>query len=244
MSLCSVARFFALFLFSASVFANQPQCEDALTRTEKTFESSIVYHRGQPLTVHQITGAFVTSLHSSVVAPEIPNKEKIVVGFDKGHVYIYHQGQKADSWGKPPFKVDAIPRKGHQLTGQLLLVLHDQVGGLSERFASAMSLFEGTSDRTCIRLMSAFLEDLYSDGMVRCRALNTQLFFWKLVQLQETGAFSAQAYVIGTDSLENALKAQWINQLKTTRNALESIGVPPGLVNRLGRILFGEAYGN
>jgi hypothetical protein len=232
-----MTSFFLMFSFNTAVFAKN-QCIQFFQQSKLVFSTSQKILNGQSFLLHQIQGRMRKIVLAQDLAPEIPDSKKIIVGFDQGHVYIYHDGKKANSWGKPPFQVHAIPENDSRLNGQMFLVLHDLHGDLSARFAKVFNDFEGQYDRTCIRLMCTFMKDLYPQENIS-KQLNTQMLFYKLLQWQSSETYSAQVFVTDRSSLELALHAQWTNQVKTIRNLAAKINIPEKFIFKMAEVLFG-----
>ena len=154
----------------------------------------------------------------------MPSAKKLSVSFDNGHVYLWHDGKKADSWGRPPWIVTASPKFDEQrMNGQMFLVLVDHRGDLPARFDQVLEAFAEARDRTCIGLMCKFINEVYPEGETT-RAFNTQDFLRQVIHNQSPDGYSvSQLVVTGRETYQAAVSAQYTNQLKSMRNAIFGI---------------------
>lgn len=220
---------FAKFTFAilAMLFALEGavanQCQTIFEGNEIRFQTQSVSHRGHTLKISQIVTRTRKLVNASVLSPQVPAEKKLVVGFDNGHVYLWHDGKKADSWGRPPFIVTGKPKVDDRMNGQMFLVLVDNKGELTRRFDDVIEAFATAKDRTCINLMCKFVEDVYPDSG-RTRAFNTQSFFHEMIENQAPDTYRVEEVVVtGRASFREAVSAQWTNQMKTMRNAIFGI---------------------
>lgn len=218
----SLLSFFAL-LFVASVSWGAT-CQSIFEGDGIRFQSREVSRWGRTFKVSEIVTSTKKIVDASVIAPEVPLERKLVVGFDNGHVYLWHAGKKADSWGRPPFDVSMKPKfDENRMNGQVFIVLVDNRGELPARFGEVMEAFDGKSDRTCIKLMCQFIHDVYPE-QGRPFAVNTQHFLYEVIGNSSPQSYSVHEVVVtGRDSFEAAMRAQWTNQMKTMRNAIYGI---------------------
>lgn len=235
-----VQKLFLTLVLVINLFATSsqaaPRC-DFLFYQPLELTSLFVNYRHQPIKMFQNIGEIRKSVLASELAPEIPVENKLIVGFLNGHVYLYHNGLKADSWGRPPFIVSAKPKIEEHLTGQFFVVLNDRSGSLQQRYLEAFNDFTNKSDRTCVRLACQFLKDLYPDQTMT-KQITPEQFLEKILLWQSPETYSAQVYVTGSENFAAAMKAQKTNQLKAVRNAAVGLGIPVSLILLASQILF------
>jgi len=135
------------------------------------------------------------------ILPEVNESDKLIIGFDYGHTYLYYDGYRIDSSGQAPFLVRSLLRESTALNGQFVVAIKDLSVDAKQRISAFIENFKTRSSRSCIMLTCTYLQKTLPE-LDLPRTYSPHRFLKQLLEAKAESPEKIEFVLLGYDSLK------------------------------------------